>query len=371
VLARNDETAALPPPTWLMPSFAAVVVGQVASPRAQKVAAFAASRLGSALLESALLPSSYRARKDYAELHRALAEAPGSPLGRFVLHVDDVSVDSAPRGLGGKGKLLGAPRGHSRLDRTRLLVVDQGAGITDPAALPLWSSEVTGRLAARQASQVSEGERFAPFDIAWDALGLTHRLESQVSRVPPLLKALGWRRDRELRVLDCTGGWGHDALSMAGYGCGVRVCEENATVAALLETCRLLALEQPPLGDSSLVQRVALRKRDAREAIARVRETATQAAIPDAVYLDPMFARDEKSNAAPVKEMQVLSALVESTSAQQVVALVESAVELAESGRSRVVVKVPRTQSWGSALPPPDLNVPARSIRFDVWLPRR
>ncbi len=173
-----------------------------------------------------------------------------------------------------------------------------------------------------------------------------------------LVRACGVKPDFRPQVLDATAGLGTDGFILADHGCHVTLCEREPLVAALLSDgiARAQAHEDSEVRLSA--ERLDFVLADAADLLG-----SAQSAMFDVVYLDPMFAEQEKS-ARSRKEMNLLQTLLPSALAQS------SLVNLARRvARKRVVVK------RGLKAPPldgcrADYMLKGRAIRFDVYNPR-
>ena len=171
-----------------------------------------------------------------------------------------------------------------------------------------------------------------------------------------LIKAIGFRKNQPLTVLDATGGMGKDSFLMAGYGCRIHVIERNRIVAALLQDGLWRASQHPDTRD--IAKRIRLSPEDSNQylhsAIGLEKEY-------DVIYLDPMFPKRSKS-ALVKKEMQVLQKLIgyEDDTEQ----LFATALKVAGK---RVVVKRPKIAPplTGSK---PSYSLNGKTTRFDVYL---
>ncbi len=192
-------------------------------------------------------------------------------------------------------------------------------------------------------------------DLVEGALG--RRLRQGIGRGERLAKAIGLARATQPpRVLDATAGLGRDSVIAAALGCAVTACERSPVVAWLLRDGLERAAEAGP-ELAAIVGRITLRAADARDVLAGLDE----ADRPDVVIVDPMFP-DRRKAALVKKEMQLLHRLIGAE--PDVASLLDAALAAA---RSRVVVKRP-----GDAPPVegrrPDLVVPGRTARYDVYL---
>ena len=103
-------------------------------------------------------------------------------------------------------------------------------------------------------------------------------------------------------VLDATAGLGRDAFVLAQLGCTVSLLERQPIVAALLADAIERALQHPEVG--AIVARMPFAAGDS---ISVMRHWV--GAVPEVVYLDPMFPEREKS-ALVKKEMRIFKLLV-------------------------------------------------------------
>lgn len=169
-----------------------------------------------------------------------------------------------------------------------------------------------------------------------------------------LLKACNNKQRNIKTLLDMTGGWGIDSLSLAAQGQQVTLLEQNQLVFAIV-AYSLSCLATTEVG-SSLASRIKLERINAREYL----QSADSDHDFDCIYLDPMFP-SHRSTAKPAKALQVLQALTENRD-------IDSCFELAlKTARNRVVVKRPVKAAKLSDLKP-DLVYREKTIRFDVYL---
>jgi 16S rRNA (guanine1516-N2)-methyltransferase len=157
-----------------------------------------------------------------------------------------------------------------------------------------------------------------------------------------------------LRVHDALAGWGTDGLVLAALGCRVHLSESNVEVHRILDSRLRVEAERLLVARADSI---SWAHEDARD---RWRTGADF----DVVYLDPMFGEHPKT-ALPAKHMQVLASLSGDMSAGEIVELIEAAGRVASS---RVVVK---RRASAEALGRPDWQIRARSVRFDVYSPKR
>lgn len=167
----------------------------------------------------------------------------------------------------------------------------------------------------------------------------------------PMAKALG--RNKKLKVLDCTAGWGMDSVLMEQLGFEVLAFEQNPLLFEVLteETQHNTSLRlEFRLGDSFEYLQTLKSLTD---------EDKTQVFWPDIIYIDPMFEAKAKS-AKSEKSIQVLQNLVEASP------LTEEKLMLAmECARSHVVVKQNKRAAAFNIRP--SARFEGQSTRFDVY----
>ena len=171
-----------------------------------------------------------------------------------------------------------------------------------------------------------------------------------------LIKAIGFRKNQPLSVLDTTGGMGKDSFLMAGYGCRVHIIEQNQIVAALLQDGLWRASQHVDTCD--IAKRIHLSVQDSHQLL---RSFIGLEKEYDVIYLDPMFPKRNKS-ALVKKEMQILQKLIgyEDDTDQ----LFTTALAVAAK---RVVVKRPKT-SPSLAHTKPSHSLSGKNTRFDVYM---
>ncbi len=191
--------------------------------------------------------------------------------------------------------------------------------------------------------------------------GLGERLRQGGRGEGRLASALGLRRHPAARLLDATAGLGRESAIAAALGCTVIACERSPVVATLLRDGIERAATEPGL--APLLARIELRVGDARDVLAAL-ATQGEDARPDIVLVDPMFPERTKMARAK-KEMQLLQRLLGPDDPRDTVALMEVALGTA---RRRVVLKRPAHAPQLAGVRAPDLEVPGRAARYDVYL---
>lgn len=153
-----------------------------------------------------------------------------------------------------------------------------------------------------------------------------------------------------MRILDVTAGWGRDAAVLASFGADVVMIERQPMMAALLAD----GLARCASSDAF---KLSLVHTDAKDYLMALAESD----YPDVIYIDPMHPSRQKS-ALVKKDMQALQQLLGAD--DDVEALIQCAIQHA---RQRVVVKWPQRLI---AVLKPDLSVPGKTVRFDIYFPR-
>ncbi|SCZ59001.1 class I SAM-dependent methyltransferase [Thiohalomonas denitrificans] len=207
------------------------------------------------------------------------------------------------------------------------------------------------RLELRESGPGAPGPVFV--DFVGGAAG--HRRRFGGGRGQPIAKAVGLKKGRTPSVIDATAGLGRDAFVLASLGCAVRLVEQSAPVAALLEDGLRRARKDP--ATRPIAERMSLVQADAVEYLRNLPGHQ----CPDVVYLDPMYP-PRRSRALVKKEMQLFHRLIGTDpNAQE---LLPAALECA---RKRVVVKRP-----DYAPPLADrsatLTFATKRNRFDVYI---
>ena len=166
------------------------------------------------------------------------------------------------------------------------------------------------------------------------------RRRSLSGRRSPLAKACGVREGTT--VLDAFAGWGTDGLTLATLGCLVTCCELQPLVFAMLYDRIKRFKPSPP----------QCLRGDVCELLTNTGQSW------DVVYVDPMFPPHPKT-ALPSHAVQVLADLAEPSDAREIV---ERSFERANQ---RVVVKNRKKEP--PIIGPPDWQIRARTVRFDVY----
>lgn len=197
-----------------------------------------------------------------------------------------------------------------------------------------------------------EHEEFKPLFIDYLSPEFRRRWRT-ASRNDLLLKALGSKKGTR-SVCDATCGLGYDAffLTVAGK-LDVTSCERNPVVAELVMNALLRVRDAGVFEELPLFLFLG-------DAIPFLRSHPREF---DAVYLDPMYPRDEDKSAKQKKEMQLFRELVgkDLDAGELFEAAWASAVK-------RVVVKRPDDAAALAVGREPDIVFPGTTVRFDVYL---
>ena len=208
------------------------------------------------------------------------------------------------------------------------------------------------RLELRQTGKGAPGPIYTDF-LAGAA---QYRRKHGGGRNQAVAKAVGLRGKHLPFVLDATAGLGGDSFALACLGCQVQMLERSPVIFALLEDGIKRAMGDKEIGPL-IRRRLKLTLGDSQKFLQTLQKNA-----PEVVYLDPMYPHREK-NALAKKEMRTLRAIVGDD--QDAHLLFRTALAC---GPKRVVVKRPRL---APALDDrePDLVLPGKSSRFDVYFP--
>lgn len=171
-----------------------------------------------------------------------------------------------------------------------------------------------------------------------------------------IAKAVGVQPGVRPLVVDATAGLGRDAFVLAQLGCTLQLIERQPIVAALLEDGLERAHDDAQVG--AIVARMQFLAGDA---IALMR--AWPFAVPQVIYLDPMFPHRDKS-AQVKKEMRLFRPLAGADA--DAPELLAAALALASH---RVVVKRPRKAPC-IAGEPPGYALEGKSSRYDIYARR-
>ncbi len=181
----------------------------------------------------------------------------------------------------------------------------------------------------------------------------------------PILRAIGWKSNRPLHLLDLTAGLGRDSAMMAAAGVNVTMIERNPILQILLESGLSQLKHASNAAGTQLSDRLHLIKMDAIDYLKNVLNPADQ--IPpdpshqyDVIYMDPMFPHRKKS--ALVKlDLRMVRELVGDDPDAHI--LLEWALK---TSCKRIVVKRPKNAPQIGNLTPHH-TVESPNMRFDIY----
>ena len=104
--------------------------------------------------------------------------------------------------------------------------------MADEGGLPHLVDLAVNAVAGRRLPQ--KGSAAPQFMQWWQDPSVKHKLASTRRTALPLIKACGAGKAAGVRILDCTGGWGVDAATLAAAGATVDIIERNPIMAQLL-----------------------------------------------------------------------------------------------------------------------------------------
>jgi 16S rRNA (guanine1516-N2)-methyltransferase len=196
--------------------------------------------------------------------------------------------------------------------------------------------------------------RGKPFYIDFLSATWRSRFASGIPKNHIFRRAVGYK-DRPLRIVDATAGFGQDSIMALSLGCEVIAVERSNVVVTVLRNGIMRAMRE----DVSV--RGKFENLSVVEADSNVFLEQVDAA--DVVYLDPMFEKPKKTAKSP-KEMQLLQELLE----------IKSTVEDEEAlfhrafanAKDRVVVKRPLKAK--ALVRTPTHSFKGQSIRYDVYV---
>ncbi|ELA09668.1 hypothetical protein MOMA_04660 [Moraxella macacae 0408225] len=184
----------------------------------------------------------------------------------------------------------------------------------------------------------------------WQALG--SRIVKAGKKSELLLKSAKLSADKT--VIDCTAGFGHDALILASTGAQVTMIEQNPLLYTLLKYEMKKMSGNPNW--QKLLGRICLKFGNAMTVLPNL--------TADLIYLDPMFPSDSYKSQVG-KTMQILHNLVTKPTFDDEIAL----LNLAKNQVNRsgcVLVKRPKSAPFLANVKPTQ-NFSNEVVRFDVY----
>jgi len=166
-----------------------------------------------------------------------------------------------------------------------------------------------------------------------------------------LTRAVGFKKNHPLSVIDATAGFGQDAFVLATLGIATHLLERSPIMSALLAD----GIARANAGFAKLT--MTLTQGNSIEYLTLL----TESNYPDVIYLDPMYPVKHKT-ALNKKAMRWLRDLVgDDLDAKQ---LLEIALNRA---RKRVVVKRPRLAPYLGEVKP-SFSMAGKTCRFDIFI---
>lgn len=186
-----------------------------------------------------------------------------------------------------------------------------------------------------------------------------HRRKFGGGKGQMIAKAVGIKAGCYPHVLDATAGLGKDSFVLASLGCKVTMLERSPIVQIILGDGLARALDFARAQDAelfSLLQHMTLITQDSSKYLSSL----DSAALPDVIYLDPMFPERQKS-ADVKKEMAAFHAIVgKDDDADSLLPLALAHVNY------RVVVKRPRKAPFLNNQTP-SYQLEGKSSRYDIY----
>lgn len=170
----------------------------------------------------------------------------------------------------------------------------------------------------------------------------------------PILRAIAWKAQQPLKVLDVSAGLGRDSAMMACAGALVDMCERNVILQILLAA----ALTELKKNNDPLIKHLNLLKTDA---ITYLEDNVLIATKYDVIYIDPMFPHRQKS-ALVKQDLRIVRDLVgDDLDADQLL------IRALATDIKRIVVKRP-INAPNLAQLKPQHSIFSTTMRFDVYL---
>ncbi len=211
------------------------------------------------------------------------------------------------------------------------------------------------RVALQQTGRKAPG----PILVEFTEGSVDHRRKFGGGKGQMIAKAVGIKSGCYPHVLDATAGLGKDSFVLASLGCPVTLLERSPIVQVLLQDGLMRALSFAREQDPELLvvlQRMQLITQDSGAYLASLDASA----LPDVIYLDPMFPERNKS-ADVKKEMAAFHDIVGKDEDA------DSLLPLAlERVNYRVVVKRPRKAPFLNNQTP-SYQLEGKSSRYDIY----
>ncbi len=185
-----------------------------------------------------------------------------------------------------------------------------------------------------------------------------HRRKFGGGKGQDIAKAIGLHKLKHPHVVDATAGLGRESFVLATLGCTVTLLERSPIVHALLADGLTRARNNSGDPDiTAIMSRMTLHHANAHDWLPALPADA----LPDVIYLDPMFPERHKS-ALVQKEMRFFHEVVgDDPDSDGLLAIAQ------HHARYRVVVKRPR-HAPVLANSKPAFVITGKAIRYDVYL---
>lgn len=184
-----------------------------------------------------------------------------------------------------------------------------------------------------------------------------HRRKFGGGKGQDIAKAIGLHKFKHPHVVDATAGLGRESFVLATLGCTVTLLERSPVVHALLADGLKRALASDDNEAAEIASRMTLHLVDTHAWL----KTLCVDALPDVIYLDPMFP-DRQKSALVQKEMRFFHEVVGADNDS------DALLELARQHvKHRVVVKRPRHAPELDACKPAFV-IGGKTVRYDVYL---
>ena len=233
--------------------------------------------------------------------------------------------------------------------------------------LPLleWTSanKVMLMVTANRISLIDTADSSFPVDCGWGDARLQSRCQKSIKQ-DSLARACGLDINRQLSIVDGTGGFGRDAWLLAAWGAQVKIVEKNKMMFWLLQQ----SWHKEQQEDAAIGRRLSVHETNC---VDFFRQTKDQSY--DVVYLDPMFPTQRRKKIKSNKRMTLLQMIFSDdvTTEESTKQLLQAALKVA---RYRVVLKKPRAFT---VIPTTAMDVTCSlyqlmgsSNRFDIYTKR-
>lgn len=188
-----------------------------------------------------------------------------------------------------------------------------------------------------------------PFTIDFSSKEFLRRKDDKNQEI---LKAVGIKKDLNLKVLDTTAGLGRDSFILANFGCKITMLERNPIIYILLQNA--IENSKNNLEITKITQNMTLINQNSIEYLENIKENF------DVIYIDPMFPKTNKSRLVK-KDMQIFREIVGDDLDSN--KLLELALQ---QNVKRVVVKRMKKAEY-LANKKPNFEIVGNTTRFDVY----